>query len=83
MAAGGVLLFDSLLFHSVGTNVTGETRLSAAFAFHSVDELDDSPQPWRVLLCGERIYKGNDRHYAPRHELSADHHVPVGRHSDA
>jgi phytanoyl-CoA hydroxylase len=83
MATGGVLLFDSLLFHSVGTNTTGRTRLSTAFAFHSVDELDDSPQPQRVLLCGDRIYKGNDRHKSPRHEPSTDHHVPVGRHSDA
>ncbi|MGH9212490.1 MAG: phytanoyl-CoA dioxygenase family protein [Acidimicrobiales bacterium] len=82
MPAGGVLVFDSLLFHSVGTNTTGGTRMSAAFAFHSTDELDDSAQPQRVLLCGERIYKGNDRHYPP-HEPSPHGHVPVGRHSDA
>ncbi|MGH9210909.1 MAG: phytanoyl-CoA dioxygenase family protein [Acidimicrobiales bacterium] len=83
MPAGGVLLFDSLLFHSVGTNTAGGTRLSAAFAFHSVDELDDTPQPRRLLLCGERIYKGNDRHYTPHHGSATDHHdVPLGPHPD-
>jgi len=82
MPAGGVLLFDSLLFHSVGTSTTGDTRMSATFAFHSVDELDDSPTPHRVLLCGEHIYKGNDRHHAS-HGRVHSRHVPIGRHADA
>lgn len=82
MPAGGVLLFDSLLFHSVGTNSAGGSRLSVTFAFHSVDELDDAAHRHRVLLCGERIYKGNDRH-ATTHEETSSGHVPVGRHLDA
>lgn len=63
MPAGGVLVFDSLLFHSVGVNSTDSTRMSATFGFHSVDETDDSIQEKRVLLCGDRIYRGNDLHY--------------------
>lgn len=63
MSVGGILVFDSLLFHSVGVNTTADTRLSMTFAFHSVDELDDSAQPKRLLLFGERVYKGNDLHH--------------------
>jgi ectoine hydroxylase-related dioxygenase (phytanoyl-CoA dioxygenase family) len=63
MPAGGILLFEGLLFHSVGVNTTADTRLSMTFAFHSVDELDDSAQHKRLLLFGERIYKGNDLDY--------------------
>lgn len=63
MPAGGVLVFDSLMFHSVGLNHSGRSRLSASFAFHSVDEMDETDNPKRVVLCGQRVYKGNDRHY--------------------
>ncbi len=63
MPAGGILLFDSLLFHSVGVNTTAEMRLSMTFAFHSIDELDDAAQPKRLLLFGERVYKGNDLYH--------------------
>ena len=28
--------------------------------YHSVDELSDVPNPKRVLVRGERIYRGND-----------------------
>lgn len=63
MPAGGILVFEGLLFHSVGVNTTAHTRLSMTFAFHSVDELDDSAQQKRLLLFGERVYKGNDLHY--------------------
>lgn len=62
MPAGGVLLFDSLMFHSVGPNRSDGSRLSVSFAFHSVDETDVLSDK-RVLLCGEPYYRGNDRHY--------------------
>jgi ectoine hydroxylase-related dioxygenase (phytanoyl-CoA dioxygenase family) len=61
MEKGGVLLIDSLLFHSVGENSTEESRMSMTFAFHSVDDLSGlKDDPRRVLLCGERIYMGSD-----------------------
>lgn len=62
MPKGGILLIDSLCFHTVGENRTDNTRMSITMGYHSVDELsklnDDSD---RVLVCGERIYKGNDK----------------------
>ncbi len=54
MPAGGVLLIDSLLFHSVGINATASTRLSMTFAFHSVDENRDTVRGEHLLLCGDR-----------------------------
>jgi ectoine hydroxylase-related dioxygenase (phytanoyl-CoA dioxygenase family) len=60
MPAGGILVFESLLFHSVGVNSTDGSRMSVTFGFHSVDEIDDSIQEKRLLLCGDRIYRGND-----------------------
>ncbi len=62
MQEGGILLFDSLLFHAVGENRTTGTRLSLTFAYHSVDELMDRKRKGahRVLVRGERLYRGND-----------------------
>ncbi|MBV9143666.1 MAG: phytanoyl-CoA dioxygenase family protein [Pseudonocardiales bacterium] len=39
MREGEILLFDGLLFHTVGTNETDRTRMSVSFAFRSVDNL--------------------------------------------
>jgi len=62
MPAGGILLFDSLVFHSAGTNTAGGTRMAIASAYHSVDELSsEQNSAHRVLVRGERIYRGNDR----------------------
>jgi ectoine hydroxylase-related dioxygenase (phytanoyl-CoA dioxygenase family) len=62
MKRGGVLFFNSLMFHSVGVNSSTKSRLSTTFAFHSVDELaDPTIENKRKLLCGERIYMGSDK----------------------
>jgi ectoine hydroxylase-related dioxygenase (phytanoyl-CoA dioxygenase family) len=61
MSKGGVLLLDSLAFHTAGPNRTPSTRLSACCAYHSVDELSGvAPDPKKLLVCGERLYRGND-----------------------
>ena len=58
--AGGLLAIDSFLMHSAGINRTAGTRMSMTVGYHSVDELSDVPNPKRVLVRGERIYRGND-----------------------
>jgi phytanoyl-CoA hydroxylase len=60
MESGGVLLFDSLVFHTVGENSTSQSRTSVCMAFHSVDELSRADDPAKVLICGTLIYRGND-----------------------
>jgi ectoine hydroxylase-related dioxygenase (phytanoyl-CoA dioxygenase family) len=61
MKRGQVLLINSLLFHSVGPNITDHSRMSTTFAFHSVDDMSGiTDDPKRVLLSGERIYMGSD-----------------------
>ncbi|HZI20635.1 MAG TPA: phytanoyl-CoA dioxygenase family protein [Pyrinomonadaceae bacterium] len=61
MPRGGVLIFDSLAFHSAGVNTTEGTRLSLTLAYHSVDELTGAQyDSTRLLVRGERLYRGND-----------------------
>jgi phytanoyl-CoA hydroxylase len=60
MPAGGLLAIDSFLMHTAGINRTPGTRMSMTVGYHSVDELSDVPNPKRVLVRGERIYRGND-----------------------
>jgi phytanoyl-CoA hydroxylase len=61
MEAGRMLLINSLVLHRIGTNETPHSRMSMTFGYHSADELDDAPNPKRVLVRGERAYSGNDR----------------------
>jgi ectoine hydroxylase-related dioxygenase (phytanoyl-CoA dioxygenase family) len=63
MPAGGLLVIDSMLLHSVGHNRTEGTRISMTLGYHSVDELMDVPNPKRLLVRGERPYAGNDSQY--------------------
>ena len=59
MKAGGLLAIDSMIIHSAGKNQTDGTRMSMTLGYHTVDELSlDNPK--RILVRGERIYKGND-----------------------
>lgn len=58
--AGHAVLFDSLLFHSVGENSTTRARSSVSFALRASDELDPSPGESTTLLFGRRRYMGND-----------------------
>jgi ectoine hydroxylase-related dioxygenase (phytanoyl-CoA dioxygenase family) len=60
MRAGGLLAMDSLVFHGAGLNRTEGTRISLTAGYHSMDELSDTPDPKRVLVRGERFYRGND-----------------------
>jgi ectoine hydroxylase-related dioxygenase (phytanoyl-CoA dioxygenase family) len=60
MPLGGVLFLNSLAFHSVGENRTATSRKSMVFACHSSDELsDDFGDDSRILLVGQRQFKGN------------------------
>ncbi len=63
MPAGGLLAIDSMLIHSAGINRTDGTRMSMTLGYHSADELAPADNPKKVLVRGERPYRGND---APR-----------------
>jgi ectoine hydroxylase-related dioxygenase (phytanoyl-CoA dioxygenase family) len=56
---GGLLAIDSLLWHSVGPNKTGQTRTSMTMGYHSVDDLASVEDPQRLLVRGTRPYAGN------------------------
>ena len=59
MKAGELLAIDSMIIHSAGKNRTDGTRMSMTLGYHTRDELSlDNPK--RILVRGERIYKGND-----------------------
>jgi phytanoyl-CoA hydroxylase len=60
MPEGAVLIFDSLIFHASGKNTTEGTRMIATMGYHSVDELSDKDDSKRMLVHGERLYRGND-----------------------
>jgi ectoine hydroxylase-related dioxygenase (phytanoyl-CoA dioxygenase family) len=63
MPAGGMLIIDSMVFHCVGENRTGGTRMSMTMGYHSVDEIADMENPKRILVRGQRPYAGNDTKY--------------------
>ncbi|WP_187399520.1 phytanoyl-CoA dioxygenase family protein [Micromonospora sp. AP08] len=57
---GGVLLFNSLLFHSAGANRGTSERMSMTLGYRSVDELQPTPVGYAHLVRGQAIYRGND-----------------------
>jgi ectoine hydroxylase-related dioxygenase (phytanoyl-CoA dioxygenase family) len=59
LPAGGLLAIDSLLWHGVGSNRTGQTRTSMTFGYHSVDDLASVDDPQRILVRGQRRYVGH------------------------
>jgi len=59
MPAGGLLAIDSLLWHGAGRNLTGETRTSMTFGYHSADDLASVADPQRFLVRGQRVYAGH------------------------
>jgi ectoine hydroxylase-related dioxygenase (phytanoyl-CoA dioxygenase family) len=61
MPEGGLLVIDSLLWHGVGPNRTGQTRTSMTIGYHSVDDLAGVEDPQRLLVRGQRPYAGNTR----------------------
>lgn len=61
MPAGGLLAIDSLIFHRIGPNHTDDTRLSLTLGYRSVDDLAGASAHTKSnLVCGERVYRGND-----------------------
>jgi ectoine hydroxylase-related dioxygenase (phytanoyl-CoA dioxygenase family) len=60
MPAGGLLAIDSMIMHTAGNNTTPGSRMSLTAGYHSVDELSRAENPARILVRGERLYKGND-----------------------
>lgn len=59
VSSGGILFFDSLAFHAAGKNISEAPRIAISGAYHSVDELTtDKDDPNRVLVLGERLYRG-------------------------
>lgn len=61
MPAGGMLAIDSLIFHRIGPNRTDNTRLSMTLGYRSVDDLAGACAHTKTdLVCGERVYRGND-----------------------
>lgn len=61
MQEGGVLLFNSLVFHGVGGNSSGEARPSITLAYRAADELERSPDSsYQIVVNGEQSYRGND-----------------------
>ena len=61
MPAGGLLAIDSMIIHSAGINRTDRTRMSMTLGYHSADELAAADHPKKVLVRGERPYRGNDK----------------------
>jgi phytanoyl-CoA hydroxylase len=57
---GEVLIFDSLIFHTVGANTSRHDRLTICLGFHSVDELTPEASARSRLVLGEKLYRGND-----------------------
>ena len=60
MSAGEMLAIDSMIIHSAGRNQTDGTRMSMTLGYHSGDELLPVDNSKRVLVRGQRIYRGND-----------------------
>lgn len=59
MPKGGVLLLNSLCFHSVGRNISGRSRCSTVFACRSSDELTRVEDPDVTQLFGNRRFLAN------------------------
>ena len=65
MPAGGLLAIDSMLLHAAGRNRTDGTRMSLTAGYHLVDQHAGAWDAKRALVCGERVYRGNDRQATP------------------
>ena len=60
VSRGGILIFDSLSFHSVGRNKGVDTRMSIAGGYASTDELVPlEDNTLREIVRGERLYRGS------------------------
>ena len=61
MPAGGLLAIDSMIIHSAGINQTDGTRMSMTLGYHTADELASEDNSKKVIVRGERPYRGNDK----------------------
>jgi ectoine hydroxylase-related dioxygenase (phytanoyl-CoA dioxygenase family) len=61
VAAGDVLLLDSLTYHAAGTNVGNRPRVVIALSYRAADELapPGSEIGHTLLVHGEDLYRGN------------------------
>lgn len=66
MPSGGLLAMDGMTLHAAGQNQTENTRMGITLSYHSVDEFSLPDDEKRVLVRGERAYKGNDRSFSLR-----------------
>jgi len=60
MPTGGMLAIYSMLMHAAGRNRTDGTRMTLSDGYHVVDHHAGVWDPKRVVVCGERVYQGND-----------------------
>ena len=60
MPAGGMLAIDSMLLHAAGRNRTSGTRMTLTAGYHLVDHHAGVWDPKRAVVCGQRVYRGND-----------------------
>lgn len=61
MKAGGMVAMDGMTLHAAGENKTDQTRMSITLGYHSVDEFARAEGERRVVVRGEREYRGNDK----------------------
>jgi ectoine hydroxylase-related dioxygenase (phytanoyl-CoA dioxygenase family) len=61
VSAGSVLLFNSLVFHSITPNQTDGSRIALAFAYTSHDELATVKEPEKILIVGKPYSMGNNK----------------------
>ena len=70
MKKGEILLFDALIFHTPGINMTDTTRYAITAAYHAVDELlPVEYNKHRVLVSGKRVYCGNEFNWEQNYEF--------------
>ena len=71
MPAGGLLAIDSMLLHAAGRNRTSGTRMTLTAGYHLVDHHAGAWDPKRALICGQRVYRGNDARRRREEQRSA------------
>ncbi len=59
MPAGGMLLIDSQILHSLGINKTDQTRMSMTVGYCAADELSTVREPQKWLVHGDLAEQGN------------------------
>ena len=71
MPAGGLLAIDSMLMHAAGHRNDG-TSMTLTAGYHVVDHHAGVWDPKRVVVFGERVYRGNDVSTTTRDSLHSN-----------